>query len=916
MLTLALLAAGLAGAAPALAADAPASVLKNGSFEGSMRYWFNTAKMELVRGDAAAGEFAVRVPTGYLQSAPFPLEDGKAFTVSLSLRADADTTVGVTVTPSHREVGQKAGLAWKDKWKFPATKAWTRHTFTFTPAVGHEHWWPNPVYMLQIGTGGKHTGFVVDAVSVALAGGEDAYLPRRTVEVVADSPDLKGYTDAGGNLLEKGARVTLIANASNPGPAARTVTLRWQLVDYEGVRPVSPAVEREVVLAPGKTVTETATLDLAATGLVLARVTALEAGKELDRSDLPLTSLPYPKAATAPDWRERYGVSLWGLHQGSLAQRVGFRWSRWYPHMNWGDVQRDGPDEWRFFDDEIKGLADHGYSVVAVLYGKPKWAFASKDDCLPKDMQWAAADPRWDDLAVVTAWDKFLTTIVKHHAANSIIWEIENEPELDHWADKDVYAKFTIRTARRIREANPKAVVMQDSMWPGPTPFQKEFFARGGAKAVDAFSWHDYHEGWLLDARGIGRMRQALDEAGGKDVEIWFDEGWTFTNPSADEPALAMGRLTGAESANAMFASVAECTAAGQEKTILFHTGYEKHGMSWWDYYPPGTMLWDFSGYPMALVGAWNTLIHHTGLSERVALVRPAGANFCIFQDLRNARGVMVAYADRDAKADVTVDLPLDGLVAEDIMGNAAPLPGPRLTLAANGRPVVLYAADKTPGKVFAEKMAGMDRTLESFVAQGGSAYRLPAAWEGKTKGSTEGNPLTHDGRPVWRLDQIWPDDPSRAANYVPLVWNGQEWEPADKTHTQGGQPRAAVVDGKVNFSTRAPWTNNEGQKIAALVFIVPKTGTYTVRGTVHSKPWEGGAKALGFRLLAKDGQAANLLKTIELPRGEDVPLGDVKTDLREGQELVFVPEAKPWHNASTITLKDLEIRFEGAAAP
>ena len=60
--------------------------------------------------------------------------------------------------------------------------------------------------------------------------------------------------------------------------------------------------------------------------------------------------------------------------------------------------------------------------------------------------------------------------------------------------------------------------------------------------------------------------------------------------------------MLAAESTNAQACSVAEMTVSGQEKTILFHTGYEDHGQSFWDYSGPGTLLWDWYGYPLPLV--------------------------------------------------------------------------------------------------------------------------------------------------------------------------------------------------------------------------------------------------------------------------------------------------------------------------
>jgi hypothetical protein len=910
--------AAISRPATSQAASAPAAgrlnLLRNGSFEGGLAYWYNVTgtAISLVSGQAPSGGAYLKAAAGYIQSCPVLLEDNKPFTVTMYLRADKPTEVGCTLAPSHREIAQKAKLAWAAAYKLKAGPDWTRQSFTFTPSTPHEYWWPKPVYMLQIGTG-KHSGFEVDGISITPGEAEaKQYIPWRDVEVYAGSSDLKGYKDPSANLFEKGATVTVVASAFNPAADERNLTIRWQLMDYEGRQPAGEPITRTVAVKAGATIRETLPMKLTRTGMVLARVSVLAGDATIDSSDLPLCSLPYPKAADRPDWRERFGTSLWGLVHGEMTRKIGFRWSRWYPHMNWGDIQKEGPDSWNFPDAKIKGLAEHGFSVVATVYGKPKWAFDDKDpkNPLPKDMQWPADDKRWDDLTIQTAWDKFVTETIKHHAGDSIIWELENEPELDNWKDKDVYARFTIRTARLIKQANPKAVVMQDSMWPGPTPFQKDFFARGGAKVVDAFSWHEYHEGELADARTIKLMRQSLDENGGGKVEIWFDEGWTFTNTSVDEPALGMGKLTGAQSANAMVASVAEATAAGQEKTILFHTGYEDHGLSWWDYYPPGTMLWDFYGYPMAPAPAWNTLIHHVGLSERVGLVRPEGANFAIFQDLRNGRGVMVAYADRDSKADITVDLPIDPrqtVMVEDIGGNAAALQGRKLVLPANRRPCFIYTQSGLDGKSLAAALAPMDRKLQPLVTADG-IYRLPATWEGLRKGQSGGNPVEAGGKPLWRLDQVWPDDPQKASSYLPMVWSGSDWKGPDEKNAQGGQPGVVIKDRAVEMGIRAAWTNNPGQKIAALVFIPPAAGSYQVTAVAAFKPWEGSLKSITLRVMTKDGQAASDVKTFELPKGQEQKL-ELVVDLRDGQELVFVPSIGGMHNAGTVVLKDVSIR-------
>jgi hypothetical protein len=55
-------------AAPA-GAQPPANLLKNGSFEGGTRYWYEIGGKQLIHGDAAQGEYAIHIPKGYLISA-------------------------------------------------------------------------------------------------------------------------------------------------------------------------------------------------------------------------------------------------------------------------------------------------------------------------------------------------------------------------------------------------------------------------------------------------------------------------------------------------------------------------------------------------------------------------------------------------------------------------------------------------------------------------------------------------------------------------------------------------------------------------------------------------------------------------------------------------------------------------------
>ena len=230
---------------------------------------------------------------------------------------------------------------------------------------------------------------------------------------------------------------------------------------------------KDIRVAAGRTASETVSLRLSAKGCVLARVSAIDGTgastkgpTRLDVSEIPLTSLPYPKAAVKPDWRERFGGSFaGGTGCVDKFRALGFGWIRWRPHMNGQDHWPDRDAPMRFFDKELDEQESRGCSTHCVLYPPPKWIM-EKGHPLPTDMRWAADDPRWDDPGVETTWDRFVKAAVTHYRGRSLIYEIENEPEFDGWDDrKDLYAKFTIRTARQIRAADPAARIMVDNVY-------------------------------------------------------------------------------------------------------------------------------------------------------------------------------------------------------------------------------------------------------------------------------------------------------------------------------------------------------------------------------------------------------------------------------------------------------------------
>lgn len=349
-----------------------------------MLYWHNVERKdyELVRGDAPVGEFATKLKSGFLMSAPFVAKHGEFYT--LSFFAKGEGSVGVQMPPSAREVGQKAKRLWAKEAGFNAKLTeWQRYSFTWPADVATDGFWPQPHYLAQIG-GEKGKTIFVDGVTVVQGKeGTPAYVPRREVEVVAECVNLPGWEGAKGNAFEKGATAQMAAHVANPGAQPREVTVRWQLVDYEGETPVSAPIDQKVTIPAGKTFTSTTPIPLSRNGTVLARLSVLDAaGALLDKSDLPVTSMPYPKAATQPDYRERFGGSFaGGLGVIQKMQRIGFGWARWQPHANGADHLPTKPAnladaktwDWKWVDAALDCNESHGIGSHLVLYPPPRW---------------------------------------------------------------------------------------------------------------------------------------------------------------------------------------------------------------------------------------------------------------------------------------------------------------------------------------------------------------------------------------------------------------------------------------------------------------------------------------------------------------------------------------------------------------
>jgi len=893
------------------------NLVRNGSFEGGMLYWHDHNGKEIVVG-GKVGQYAYQISKGWSLSAPIPMERDADYTISMWARSvEGESRVSIGMPPMGREAAKNAGRIWtKGATKaFDLTTEWKRISVTYKADVKPFRVWTLPNYGVFIGASDKRPAVQVDGVTVVKGTqGSDDYIPRSQIEVVATPTNLPGYRGAAGNMYKKDATATLDGFISNPTNTEKEITVRWQLMDYEGVMAHAAPIDKKIRLKAGETVKIPISMPLSATGTVLARVSALDRdGNRIDSSDIPLCSLPYEKAATTPNYNERFGGSFaGGVECLDRMQRIGFGWTRWWANNKWHAYEpEEGKFDWSM--DKQQEAWDRGISNHVVLYGWPEWIM-DKDHPLPRDMRWPADDPRWEDLTVVTAWDRFVTAAVENFRGKPVVLQIANEPGHDKWKNgfKDEYVKFNIRTARLIKQLDPEAKVSINNVYTNPSSVNWGILKSKQLEDMDIWSWHDYHSGWIGDAQLMGRMQQMLNDAKGDHMEVWLTEGWAFTNTLVDQP-IASTSLTSVQSTHAIMNSVSEMTATGHDKFVMFHLQYGQHGMSFWDYSGPGNMIWDWYSYPTALVGGWNTLIHHIGLSDQIGLVRPSGVNFAVFTDNRNNRGVMIAYADKNAQGDVTLELPIQGLTAEDIQGNPVKWDGKTLTLSHTGRPVILYTQAGS-GQPLYDALEPLDRKYLGFVStgeDGAQVFSLPEAWQGDERGTSKGNPAMNGDQPMWRVDRLYPNDSKMPGNYEPMIWGGTRWTAKD--HTQGGHPSANLKNGVLQMGTLGPWGGNTQnfKKQGALAFVVPESGLYRIQFTAKSRPW-GGSKADAFiSVMKKDEQRVGEIEKFALKADGTLITIDMKVDASKGHELLLLTDMPNFNNSTTVEIRDLKITKE-----
>ncbi len=170
----------------------------------------------------------------------------------------------------------------------------------------------------------------------------------------------------------------------------------------------------------------------------------------------------------------------------AIAHRLGVRYLRCA--FSWDAIEpAPGTYDWRFWDALVALAARNDVQILPYVAYTPKWAARDATDFWRQPPR----DPR--------LYADFMYTIARRYRGRIRSWEIWNEPDnRDYWmGTADEFAPLAIDAAKRIREADPSAVLILGGMAYGPGPFFRTLIARYHIDDyVDVIAMHAYPETW------------------------------------------------------------------------------------------------------------------------------------------------------------------------------------------------------------------------------------------------------------------------------------------------------------------------------------------------------------------------------------------------------------------------------------
>ena len=201
------------------------------------------------------------------------------------------------------------------------------------------------------------------------------------------------------------------------------------------------------------------------------------------------------------------------------AGRAGSRYFRCA--FSWNGIERERDHyRWTFWDNLVDQAQKKHIGLIPYVAYSPRWAVREDKEFWKQP----PSDPQ--------SYGDFMYRIASRYRGRVAAWEIWNEPDnRDYWTGTvEQFAELVKVAARRIREADPNAVLVLGGMSYGLSPFLKHLIADDHIdRYVDVVALHAYPESWSNERaetvfqQWIPAVWDALDrdQSG---VDLWVNE--------------------------------------------------------------------------------------------------------------------------------------------------------------------------------------------------------------------------------------------------------------------------------------------------------------------------------------------------------------------------------------------------------
>ena len=159
---------------------------------------------------------------------------------------------------------------------------------------------------------------------------------------------------------------------------------------------------------------------------------------------------------------------------------AGFRWVRM--DLFWHAVEIEpGRYDFRAYDALVASMAKRGIRIVFILdYGNPMY-----DNNFPPTSAQGRA-----------AFARFAATAAQHYRGQDVIWDIWNEPNLDHFwipeANATQYGQLALETIDAIRRVDPTALIVAPALSGFDPPYLRALGEMGLFNRLDGVTVHPY----------------------------------------------------------------------------------------------------------------------------------------------------------------------------------------------------------------------------------------------------------------------------------------------------------------------------------------------------------------------------------------------------------------------------------------